>query len=137
MSRTPALPPGPDIPASAQAVLYHRDPLGVLRRARARFGPVFTLSFALKGPLVFVAEPTVIPELLAADPHRAHAGEARRHVLPQASVRSPFGADGEAHATIRSRMAPAFEADRMAAAEREIAALAQRHIAAWPIGRPF
>src|SRR3954464_2070668 len=137
MSRTTALPPGPDIPASAQAVLYHRDPLGVLRRARARFGPVFTLSFALKGPLVFVAEPTAIPELLAADPHRAHAGEARRHVLPQASARSPFGADGEAHAAIRARMARAFDPERMAAAEDEIAGLAERHVASWPVGRPF
>src|SRR3954454_13236881 len=137
MSRPTALPPGPDIPASAQAMLYHRDPLGVLSRARARFGPVFTLRFALKGPMVFVAEPSAIPALLASDPHGAHAGEARRHVLPQASARSPFGADGEAHAATRALMAPAFDPERMAVAEPEISAMAQRHIATWPVGRPF
>jgi cytochrome P450 len=134
---TAPLPPGPDVPASVQAVLYHRDPLGVLSRARARFGPVFTLRFALKGPMVFVAEPSAIPALLASDPHGAHAGEARRHVLPQASARSPFGADGEGHTATRARMEPAFDPERMAAAEGEIAALAERHIASWPAGRPF
>jgi hypothetical protein len=32
------LPAGPALPAPAQTLLYHRDPLGVLLRARARYG---------------------------------------------------------------------------------------------------
>src|SRR5881227_3596173 len=93
-----SLPPGPGAPAAAQTVLYHRDPLGVLLRARARYGRVFTLQFSLKGPMVFVAAPDAMQDLLEADPARAHAGSARRTVLPQASPRSTFGGDGETHA---------------------------------------
>jgi cytochrome P450 len=131
------LPDGPAVAPSAQAALYHRDPLGVLKRARARFGPVFTLRFALKGPLVFVAQRDAVGRLLDADPHGAHAGEARRRVLPQASSRSPFGADGATHAGTRRRMEPAFDPQRLAAAETQIVALARRHVASWPVGRPF
>ena len=69
------LPPGPELPALAQAVAYHRDPLGVLLRARARYGPEFTLR--VTKPIVFVSDPA-----LRAD---ANAGEARRTVLPLAS----------------------------------------------------
>src|SRR3954471_2278599 len=65
------LPPGPQLPAALQTVAYHRDPLGVLRRARARYGPVFTLRLALKGPVVFVAAPEAVARLLASDRARA------------------------------------------------------------------
>jgi cytochrome P450 family 135 len=103
-----SLPAGPSLPEIIQAVAYHRDPLGVLRRARARYGPVFTLRFPLKDPLVIVAAPEVLAELLASDPGRAHAGPARRSILPQASSASPFGGDATAYQTSRSRMWPGF-----------------------------
>src|SRR4051794_6387745 len=99
--------------ALARTMAYHRDPLGVLRRLRARHGPVFALELALKGPVCFVAAPDAVDELLAADPGRAHAGEARRTVLPQASPLSPFGADGTEHHATRRRMAPAFAPEAM------------------------
>jgi cytochrome P450 len=130
-------PPGPSLPASIQSLAYHRDPLGVLRRARARYGPVFTLRFPLKDPIVFVALADALPGLLESDPGHAHAGEARRAILPQASPRSPFGGDGEAHHASRSRMWPAFAPERIAAIEPELAALAREHVARWPSGRPF
>jgi cytochrome P450 family 135 len=131
------LPPGPQVPPVVQAVLFHRDPLGVLTRLRARHGPLFTLRFPYKAPLVFTTDRSAIAALLDADPRRAHAGAARRDVLPQASPRSPFGADGEDHAATRGRMDGAFSQERTAALEPEIAALAERHVASWPEGRPF
>jgi hypothetical protein len=63
------------------------------------------------------------------DPDRAHAGEARRGVLPQASPRSMFGSDGELHSAVREE----FESPSPDA----IAAIAERHIAGWPSDRPF
>src|ERR1700710_2976793 len=98
-----SLPAGPLLPELVQAVAYHRDPLGVLCRARARYGPVFTLRFQLKDPLVIVAAPGALRELLASDPDRARAGAARRSILPQASPASPFGGDATAHQTSRAR----------------------------------
>jgi cytochrome P450 family 135 len=131
------LPAGPALPAPAQTLLYHRDPLSVLLRARARYGPVFTLSLSLKGPLVCVADPAELEPLLLSDPDTAHAGAARRRILPLASPRSPFGADGEAHRAIRGVMEPAFAPERVAAHEEEIAGIARRHVAGWPAGSPF
>src|SRR3954468_19642834 len=120
-------PPGPQLPAAVQTVAYHRDPLGVLRRARARHGPVFTLR--VKDPIVFVADPAAavtIPEL-------GRAGDARRTVLPLASPRSLFGADEAEHRAVRAAIEPRFaDID-----EDAIAQIARRHIASWPRGRPF
>jgi hypothetical protein len=39
----------------AQTVALHRDPLGTLRRAQARFGDIFTLRLTTVRPLVVVA----------------------------------------------------------------------------------
>ncbi|MFZ1995159.1 MAG: cytochrome P450 [Solirubrobacteraceae bacterium] len=132
-----SLPAGPTLPEIVQAVAYHRDPLGVLRRARARYGPVFTLRFPLKDPLVIVAAPDALGELLASDPERARAGAARRSILPQASPASPFGGDATAHESSRERMWPGFAPARIAAIEPSIAVLAGEHAAGWSRHRPF
>src|SRR3954469_8778933 len=86
--RQPALPDGPRAGVLAQTVALHRDPLGMLRRARARFGDVFTLRLTTVRPVVVVADPVEVEALLRADPEHAHAGEARREMLPMASPRS-------------------------------------------------
>lgn len=116
-------PPGPELPALAQAVAYHRDPLGVLLRARARYGPRFTLR--ITKPIVFVSDAALMAD--------ANAGAARRAVLPLASHRSLFGADGAEHRSERARWEPRFRD----LSEDAIAAIAERHIAGWPRGRPF
>jgi cytochrome P450 family 135 len=131
------LPRGPGLPKAVQAVAYHRDPLGVLRRSRARLGPVFTLRFPLKDPLVIAAVPEALPALLGAGPERAHAGAGRRLILPQASPRSPFGGDEDAHAESRKRMWPAFAPERIETIEPAIHELAEHHVSRWPVGRPF
>jgi cytochrome P450 len=121
------LPAGPQLPAAVQTVAYHRDPLGVLRRARARYGPVFTLR--VPDPIVFVAELAAVETVM----HVGRAGEARRGVLPLASPRSLFGTDGEEHRALRAELEPRF---RDIDAEA-IAALGREHIATWPRGVPF
>jgi cytochrome P450 len=133
----PSLPPGPVLPEVVQAVAYHRDPLGVLRRASARYGPVFTLRFPFKQPLVFVAATRALNEVLHSDSQLADAGPARRSILPQASPTSPFGADAATHAASRARMWPGFAPDRITAIEAGIGDLAVAHVARWPTHRPF
>jgi cytochrome P450 len=98
---------------------------------------VFTLRFPYKAPLVFVAAADALDELLQGDPQRAHAGAARRAILPQASTVSPFGGDAAAHQASRARMWPGFSSDRIAVIEPQIAELAAEHVRRWPVGRPF
>jgi cytochrome P450 len=135
--RQPALPDGPRAGVLAQTVALHRDPLGTLRRARARYGDVFTLRLTTVRPLVVVASPAEVEPLLSADPQRARAGEARREMLPMASPRSIFGSDGAHHDAARRRVAGLFAPEAVAQRADPIAACAAEHVAGWPRGRPF
>lgn len=131
------LPPGPDRGRLTQTVTFARDPVRVLLSARKAYGSVFTLRFAGVGPVVAVALPGELPRLLSSDPGDAHAGQARRSVLPYASPRSVFGGDEEEYRTARGRVAAHFARDAVAAHAPTIAHIAERHVACWPQGRPF
>jgi cytochrome P450 len=133
----PALPPGPDSNVLAQTVAFHRDPLTFLRRQQERFGDVFQIRLLTARPTFVVTEPEAVEELLGADPERAHAGEARRAALPFASERSVFGGDATAHRSARARIAPVLSTDVINSRCPEMAQIAARHAAEWPIGRPF
>ncbi len=133
----PALPPGPERGPLLQAVTFHRDPLGVLRALRARYGDVVTVRFPEARPLVVVADPAEAVALAPTDPARTHAGSARRRILPQASPRSSFGGDGEQHRAARARLRPAFAPAATEGRRAAMAAVAEEHAARWPTGRPF
>jgi cytochrome P450 family 135 len=131
------LPPGPDAHPLLQTVAFHRDPLGALTRARSRYGAVFSLRLAIAGPLVVVADPGELERLLEADPECAHAGEARRRILPMASPRSIFGGDEQQHHHARRGIAPAFSPEAVDERRSGIAGIADAHLRRWPRGRPF
>ncbi len=133
----PTLPPGPTYGRLAQTVLLAKDPLGVMRRTKARFGPVFTLRTTGGAPIVVIAVAEEAARVTALDPGRAHAGAARREILPYASVRSVFGGDDEAHRASRGRVHDLLTPAAVARIEPEIPAIAERHAASWPTGRPF
>jgi cytochrome P450 len=78
-----------------------------------------------------------VESLIGSDPVSAHAGEARRRILPFASSRSVFGGDAAAHRAARSRIEPAFAPEVMEERREEMARIAQRHLERWPRGRPF
>ena len=132
-----AAPPGPEAGVLAQTVAFHRDPLGFLRRAQGEFGDIFQIRLLTARPTFVVADPGAVEPLLGADPERAHAGEARRAVLPFASARSVFGGDAGAHRSARARIAPAFAPEVIDSRREAIAAIAARHAEEWPLGRPF
>jgi cytochrome P450 family 135 len=121
----------------AQTVSFHRDPLEFLRRQQEELGDVFRIRLLTARPTFVVAEPEAVEALLGSDPERAHGGEARRAVLPFASARSVFGGDAEAHRSARARIATAFAPEVIDSRREAIAAIAQRHAAEWPTGRPF
>jgi cytochrome P450 family 135 len=138
LSKAPAgLPPGPEEAVLPATVRFGRDPLGVLRDCKQAYGDVFRLRLAYAGEAVVVTEPGAVVELLDADPARAEAGEGRRAVLPMASPRSVFGGDGEVHQRAHARLAATFSPELMATREGAIAAIAERHVAAWPRRRPI
>src|SRR5215218_8435429 len=121
-----AVPPGPDSNVLAQTVAFHRDPLGFLRRRQEELGDVFRIRLLTARPTFVVADPDAVRSLLEADPGRAHAGEARRAVLPFASTRSVFGGDAAAHRSARGRIAPAFAPELIDGRREQIAGIATR-----------
>jgi cytochrome P450 len=130
-------PPGPHLNVLAQTVAFHRDPLRFLRRQQQRFGDLFGIRLLTARPIFVITDPEAVRDLLGADPERARAGEARRAVLPFASSRSVFGGDADAHRSASARIAPALSAEAIDACRPEMARIAERHAAAWPVGRPF
>src|SRR5215210_5867169 len=112
------------------------DPLRVLRALRSRFGSVFTVR-STNGPMVVVGAAEELDRVATLDPGSAHAGDARRRVLPQASPRSVFGGDDERHRAASARVHDGLTRDVIARLEPDIAKLAERHAASWPSGRPF
>jgi cytochrome P450 len=131
--RPDGLPPGPGLPSAAQTALLARDPLGVLLRCRAAHGPSFTLDLATVGTTV------VVSDWEAAGPivESAHAGSARRNVLPQASSHSSFGGEEESWRGARDRIAPPMLGGRLEGLRGEMAAIARRHVKAIPQRRPI
>jgi cytochrome P450 len=131
------LPDGPRAGRLAQTVAFHRDPLAWLRRQQGSYGDVFTMRLATTGPVVVVADAAPAATLPGADPDRAHAGAARRGMLPMASPRSVFGSDGDGHAQARGRVADLFDLDAFAGRRDAMAEIARAHLARWPRGRPL
>jgi cytochrome P450 len=103
---------------------------------RSRFGPIFTVR-TTNGPVVVVGDADELGRLTGLDPGCARAGEARRRVLPQASERSVFGGDDEAHRAASARVHDALTPAAIRELLHEIAAIAERHAFAWPARRPF
>src|SRR4051794_23752351 len=128
--------PGTERASRRAGRLLARHPLGFLRRLRARHGDVFALRLANVGRLVVVADPAEARPLAEADPATAHAGEARRRVLPMAPPRSVFGGDGHVHHEARGRVAAAFAPEAQAGREPAMAAIPREHVRTWPRGRP-
>jgi cytochrome P450 len=101
------------------------------------FGDVFTIRLLTARPVVVAAAPESVEGLLEADPATAHAGEARRSVLPFADPLSVFGGDGAAHRAAEAHVASALSPGAVDERRVEMVAIAARHAEALPRGRPF
>jgi cytochrome P450 len=132
-----SLPPGPGAGALTQGACFHRDPLGMLRRCRARYGDVFTLRMPTMRHMVVVADPSAVGVIAGADPVVATTGAGRRRVLGIASPRSVLGADQGWHRIARRSVAPAFTPQALEPHREALEDLAVRHVERWPLGRPF
>jgi cytochrome P450 family 135 len=120
-----------------ETVGLHRDPLGWLRARRAERGDVFALRLLTAGPTVVVCDAEAAAGVPESDGTWSAAGAARLGVLPMASDRSVFGADGATHRAARHRIAAQFTPEAVAERREAMAAIAAEHVARWPRGRPF
>src|SRR4051794_41577031 len=101
-----SLPPGPSVDALTQGTLFHRDPLGVLRRCQARYGDVFTLRMPTMRHMVVVADPSAVGVITGADPVVATTGAGPRRRLGIAPPPAGPGAHPAGHPAPRPTRAP-------------------------------
>jgi cytochrome P450 family 135 len=137
-SRSASFPPGPRAPAIVQLLRFGRDPSGYALRLHKRYGDVFSVSFPSFGRLVYVADPALVKEVFAGDPHRFHAGEANAEVLePAVGPSSVLTLDEDEHMRQRKLLLPPFHGQSVRRYGELIREIAEAEMETWPVGRPF
>jgi cytochrome P450 len=135
------LPPGPQWPASAQALAWALRPTALLRDCARRYGDPFTIRGigGDESPLVFVSEPEAIKAIATGDRDVLRAGAARGFDLfePVFGRNSILLLDGATHLRQRKLMLPPFHGERMKSYGELIADVTERRIASWPAGEPI
>src|SRR2546421_3415670 len=132
-----SLPPGPRLPKAAQTARLARDPMGYMRRCRARYGELFTLRYHPFDTLVYVCDPEVIRDIFTGDPDVFRAGEANQFMEPTLGPRSVLLLDGDDHLRMRKLMLPPFHGRSVTRYRDVIAEIAARELETWPLGRSF
>ncbi len=131
------LPPGPPLPALAQAGLAWLIPLRVLHICQRRYGDRFTLKIPGFGTMICLVDRDDIKTVLRADPAIFHAGEANRPLAEILGSRSVLVVDDEQHRRSRGMMLPAFHGDSVRKQVAEMADITAEDVAHWPVGTEF
>ncbi|MGH3755431.1 MAG: cytochrome P450 [Pseudonocardiaceae bacterium] len=131
------LPPGPPLPALAQAGLIWLMPMRFLHSCHRRYGDRFTLQVSGFGRMVYLVDPGDIRTVLRADPAIFHAGEANLPLAEILGSRSVLVVDGEEHRRSRSMMLPAFHGDSVRKQVAHMADITAEDVACWPVGEQF
>lgn len=131
------LPPTPKHPAILQTVGGRRWPYAYLEHCHTVCGDPFTLYPLDMEPMVFVANPSDIREILTGDASYLHPGAGGKVIAPLIGDRSFMLREGEAHACGRRTISPAFHRCMLAKQTETLTSLVEREIAAWPKGMPI
>lgn len=135
---TPALPPGPSLPAPIQLFRWLTRPIPFMEECVRKYGDCFTIRFPTSpDPLVFFSNPDAVKEIFTSDPEQLRAGEANVIVRPLLGDYSLLLLDGARHQRERRLMMPPFHGERMYVYGEAMRELTDRAIASWPVGQPF
>jgi cytochrome P450 len=131
-----ALPPGPPLLAPIQTLLVSRWPFVFLKQCRERYGARFTVNITSHPPLVFLADPADVSDVLAGPHDVLHPGEGAGTIEPLVGERSFMLMDGDEHLYGRRAVLPAFRASAVREDVQLIQELAAREVAKWPLDAP-
>ena len=130
------VPPGPPLPAPAQAALYMARPFDFLDACARRYGDLFTLRFPMFGTMVCASRPETLREIFTGDPASLRVGEGNAPFRPLIGPSSILLLDGAPHVLQRKLMAPLFHEARAEENTEIIRDVAARALSRWPAGRP-
>jgi cytochrome P450 family 135 len=137
-----SLPPGPRMPAPAQALAWMTRPCAFLDGCHRRFGDAFTLrllGFGERGfsDVVFLSDPAAIKTVFTSGPDTLRVGELRAPMAPMFGSGSILLLDGAQHMRQRKLMLPPFHGERMASYGELITRATERELDSWPLNRTF
>jgi cytochrome P450 family 135 len=132
-----ALPPGPRMPSTLQAVAWARRPLPFLERCQKHFGDIFTMRIKHAGTWVILADPKDVKKVFTADHAVLGVGLANSILGPLLGPRSVMLLEEPEHVKRRKLMLPPFHGERMKGYSEMMADVTRREVATWPIGEPF
>jgi cytochrome P450 len=131
------LPPGPPWPSLVQTLAWITRPKPFLRRARERYGDMFTVQLRSGENFVMVSDPDVVKEVFTGDPEIFRAGEGNRVLLPLLGKHSVLLLDGKQHLRQRKLLLPPFHGERMQRYREIMEEATEREIARWTPGEPI
>jgi cytochrome P450 len=136
-ARSAALPPGPRMPSTLQAVAWARRPLPFLERCQRHFGDIFTIRVKHAGTWVILADPEDVKKVFTADHAVLGVGLANSILGPLLGPRSVMLLEEPEHVRRRKLMLPPFHGERMKGYSQTMAEIARHEVATWPVGEPF
>ncbi len=131
-----ALPPGPRLPRTLQAVGWTQRPLPWLEKCHRRYGDTFTLRIRHYGDWVILSDPDDVKKVFTAG--RAVGVDTANPLLgPLLGPRSVMLLEEPEHMTRRKLMLPSFHGKAVQADAEMMATVARQEISRWPVGEPF
>ena len=110
------------------------DPIGNVRSAARRYGPVSRARFPGFGLMIYVNEPELIKQVFAGDPTVFHAGEATATVLgPAVGPNSLLTLDEQPHMRQRKLLLPPFHGENLHRFQDTTREITDRDIDSWPV----
>jgi cytochrome P450 len=135
--RDTSFPPGPWEPPVVQMLRWLLRPISFMDSCARRYGDVFSVRFlGFERPMVMLSDPDAIRALYTGHQHSLPPGRTLT-LRPVLGPRSVLLLEGEEHLARRRLMLPPFHGERMRSYESTMREIAQREIAAWPVGQPF
>ncbi len=135
--RRSALPPGPRMPSTLQAVAWAKRPLPFLERCQKHFGDTFTVRVKHAGTWVILADPQDVKHVFTADHAMLGVGLANSILGPLLGPRSVMLLEEPEHIERRRLLLPPFHGERMQGYSEMMADVTRRELATWPAGEPF
>jgi cytochrome P450 len=130
------LPPCGPIPATMQTLGCRWWPYVYMTRCRERFGSRFTVYPLSMPPLVFLADPQEIREVLTAPATELHPGAGSKILAPLIGARSFMLLEEDEHTHRRQTITPAFHKRMVTEQTSALAGTVEREVASWPTDRP-
>lgn len=128
------LPPGPRMPVTIQSLGFMLRHVPMVRRARAKYGPIFHARLLGFPDFVVISEPDLIKQVLTEKPDVLHAGTGS----PLGTVlgaNSLLAIDEDIHLRQRRLLLPPFHGDRMRGYESDFRQIAAQVMEGWQTGR--